>query len=362
MELFTRLEQLGLQLDKDILRNALQSVTETLMNLDVSTLLDADYYERSDTRAAYRNGYRKRVWKTQIGTVSLRIPKLRRGTYAPQFVDPGFDTDIIRLVQRAFVQELTQIEVHNFLAERELPHVNAAILYEQLDSIGTKLRHLPIDPIYPFLWLDVIPVSEQSPKIAAVAVGLRKNGDHALLGFKTGYSRDDEDFWLEFIRSLTNRGLNDVQLVISDSYRGIKAAIYEELIGAEWQYSQMHFLRTLLEHVAEDDKLTITDAIASILVQPDRRLAIKQLQNVSRSFKGRFPQAMAILHTCQNDLLAYTLLSQSQQFELNLALSSIKQNLIELPDAIGIPLTIASTQIEDSQHFYPTVFQPIAVL
>lgn len=366
MELFTYLQKLGLSLDETILRESLRSVVETLMELDVASFTDAEYYERIYSRVNYRNGYRKRNWKTPVGTITLRIPKLRRGTYYPDFITPELATRLLSLIQQGYVQQAKLADIEAFLKQLQLFHVPPEPLVEHLEQIISRMRDVSIEPVYPYLWLDVVALQSNPYRIAAIAIGINEQGKHDVLGFQSGISSDDEDFWLSFIRKLVERGLSKVKLVISDAHRGIKAAIYEELIGAEWQYSWLHFLPTILDGVHDLDKTVITDAISTLFVQPDRLMATARLRQIIKAFEEQYPKTMLTLQACQSDIVShFTYPLPHHILTVVDTLSRVKQNLEDnLPDAIGIPIEIPILfdELIAADRYFGEIMQPSAFI
>jgi putative transposase len=137
-----------------------------------------------------------------------------------------------------------------------------------------------------------------------MAIGVRAIGTREVLGLAVGAS-EEEAFWASFLRSLVGRGLQGVQLVISDAHTGLKAAIAQTLAGATWQRGRVHFMRNVLAHVPKGDKEMVAAAIRTIFAQPHREAAAQQLAEVVKAMHPRWPEAAQILAEAQDDILAY---------------------------------------------------------
>jgi putative transposase len=137
-----------------------------------------------------------------------------------------------------------------------------------------------------------------------IAIGVDGEGQRQILGFALGAS-EESAFWLDFLRSLVERGLKGVQLVISDAHEGLKAAIGQVLTGATWQRCRVHFMRNVLAHVPKRDKALVAAAIRTVFAQPDREAARQQLAEVVKAMCKRWPRAAEILERAEDDILAY---------------------------------------------------------
>jgi transposase-like protein len=137
-----------------------------------------------------------------------------------------------------------------------------------------------------------------------IAIGVRETGERALLGFAIGAS-EEAAFWLSFLRSLVHRGLQGVQLVISDSHEGLQAALSQVLAGATWQRCRVHFMRNVLAHIPHGDKSMVAAALRTFFAQPNRQAAGQQLQEVVRAMGPRWPKAAQLVADAAEDILAY---------------------------------------------------------
>jgi putative transposase len=246
--LLAYLQALGTEMDVGFLRETLRVILQVLMEMEVSAAIEASPYERNGSRRAYRNGYRERVWQSALGEIPLRIPKLRKGTYYPSFIDSLEEAEraLLALVQDAYLQGVSSHTVEETLKRLGISPVHQsqiADLCAQLDDMVYEFRERKLDKSFPALWIDALKLNiQQAGYVAryelALAVGIEPDGTREILGFEVTRYAEGKAFWTEFFDHLVQRGLRDVDLVLSESYDGLKPALRETLPGAEWQPRQ----------------------------------------------------------------------------------------------------------------------------
>jgi len=300
--------------EADALREGLRWLAQQLMELEVSELVGAQRYERTETRKTYRNGYRSRPWDTRVGTIELRIPKLRQGSYFPSLLEPRRRAEraLVAVVQEAYVQGVSTRKVDDLVRALGLDGISkseVSRLCAELDEQMERFRNRPLEGEYPYVWLDAKPIKvRQDHRVvnmaAVIAVGVKRTGEREVLGFDVG-AAETYEFWLAFLRSLVARGLKGVRLVISDAHEGLKRAISEVLAGASWQRCRVHFMRNLLARVPKHAQPMVAALVRTIFAQPDLASAREQLEHVAANLDRRFPQAAALLRDAMEDVLAY---------------------------------------------------------
>lgn len=300
--------------DKDFLREAVTVVVNSLMDSEVSSIVGAEKYERSGERNTYRNGYRDREWNTRLGTLELKIPKLRQGSYFPSLLEPRKMSEkaLLNVVQEAYIHGVSTRKVDDLveaLGMKGIDKSQVSRISKQLDDFVEEFRNRKLESEYPYLWLDAtFPKVREGGRVCnmalVIAVGVNKSGEREILGFDVGMSEDGE-FWKEFLRGLVSRGLKGVKLVISDSHEGLKMAIKEILTGTTWQRCRVHFIRNVLSQVPKKYQGMVSSIVRTIFAQNDQKSAKLQLRHVVDELKDRFPKAMAILQDAEDDVLAY---------------------------------------------------------
>jgi transposase-like protein len=305
---------IGLEKDADFLRQAVQLLTQLLMELEVEQQVGASKHERTPERTNYRNGHRRRTWKTRVGEIDLAIPKLRKGSYFPSLLEPRRPTEkaLLAVIQEAYLKGVSTRKVDDLLKALGLTGIDKSSvsrICKELDHTVEEFRHRPLQESYPYVWLDAMYLKvRQNHRVVSlalvIAIGVDNTGERHMLGFDLGAS-EDEEFWLAFLRSLVKRGLREVQLVISDAHEGLKKALSQVFTGSSWQRCRVHFMRNVLAHIPRRDKLAVADAVRMIFNQPDRYSAGLQLQGLANSMEDLYPQAAKLLLQAEEDILVY---------------------------------------------------------
>jgi transposase-like protein len=300
--------------DASFLRDGLKLLAQELMHAEVTQLIGAGPYERSDGRLTSRNGYREREWDTRVGTMELQIPKLRQGTYFPSLLEPRrrHERALLSVVQQAYVHGVSTRAVDQLaeaLGIKGISKDQVSRICRELDAQVDAFRTRPLDSAYPYLFLDATfeKVRENGRVIAMavlIAVAVKDSGEREVVGVDVGPA-EDHAFWLTFCRQLSSRGLSGVKLVISDAHLGLKHAVQQVFVGATWQRCRVHCMRNLLATVPKAAHQMVAATIRTVFAQPDRPTAKAAVDRVCALFEKRFPKLVACLLEAEDDVLAY---------------------------------------------------------
>jgi transposase-like protein len=237
--LFSFLQAAGLQLDAAYVREALQITMQAFMEIEVSGHVAAEPYERSHTRRTYRNGYRQHTWKTCLGAVPLRIPKLRKGAYYPGFLEhPTIEDVLLDWVHDCFLMDIAPESVHRLRDRLGLPHVHDNLLADmaaQLHDVVVEYRERPLThDLHALLIADALLDGDQ---LIALAVGLTHDGAFQLLALKPVVDLNEAGCWRALVRHLSERGLRNVEVLISKAYPGLRESVQRSFAPARWHDS-----------------------------------------------------------------------------------------------------------------------------
>jgi putative transposase len=299
--------------DIDVLRQMVQFMAQRLMELDVEGRCGAGYDEKSTERINSRNGYRDRSWETRAGSVELKIPKLRQGSYFPEFLEPRRTAEkaLTAVIQEAYIKGISTRSVDDLVKALGMTGVSksqVSRLCGELDEQVGAFLNRSLEGDWPYLWIDATYVkTREAGRIVSVAVivavGVNTEGQREVLGMKVGAS-EAEPFWTDFLRSLNRRGLRGVKLVISDSHEGIKAAA-SKVLKATWQRCRVHFMRNALAFANKTQRRMVSAAIGTVFVQDSPEAARKQWRSVADQFRDKMPKLAACMDEAENDVLAF---------------------------------------------------------
>jgi putative transposase len=298
----------------DVVRESLAWVVQQLMEAEVSELVGAARGERApEERLTHRNGYRARSWSTRAGEIELAIPKLRRGSYFPSFLEPRRRSEqaLVAVVQEAYVNGISTRKVDRLVAHLGLQNMTkdqVSRLCRGLDEQVRVFGERPLEGVYPYLWLDAKVERVREPggvrhKALVIAYGVHHSGRREVIGLDVGEA-ETESFWREFLRGLRARGLDGVRLCVSDAHAGLKAAI-AQVLGCSWQRCTVHFLRDMLGHVTRAQQPLVSGAIRGIFTAATATEARERLGQVVDQLRVHAPKVAVLLEDAEADLLAF---------------------------------------------------------
>jgi putative transposase len=301
----------------DLLRSLVKGFAEALMSAEADAACGAGYRERSEGRVNSRNGYRLRDWDTRVGSVELAIPKLRTGSYFPEWLlqrRRRAEQALVSVVATSYLLGVSTRRVEKLVAQMGIAGLSKSQVSEMAKSLDAQVeafRSRPLDASpYTFLWLDALTqkVRENGRTVivhALVAVGVTADGQREVLGLDV-VSGEDGAGWLAFLRSLVARGLSGVAMVTSDAHAGLVAAIEATLPGASWQRCRTHYARNLATKVPKSAQPWVLTLLRTIFDQPDAAEVHAQFDRVIEALETKFPTASEHLDAARGELLAFT--------------------------------------------------------
>jgi putative transposase len=299
--------------DIDLLREMLGFAAERLMALEVEGLTGAPAGVRSPERLTQRNGYRERAWETRAGHIDLAIPKLRRGSYFPSFLEPRRTAEkaMTAVIQEAYIQGISTRSVDELvkaMGGTGISKSQVSRLCEEIDQRVGAFLDRPIEGEWPYLWIDATYIKQrQGGRIVSVAVivavGVNTDGRREILGIAVGAS-EAEPFWKAFLRSLADRGLRGVKLVVADDHKGLRAAV-TKVFSASLQRCRVHWMRNMLAHVPLKHRPAVVAMLKTIFAQDTAAEARTQWGSVADALRERFPKLAELMDGSRDDVLVY---------------------------------------------------------
>jgi transposase-like protein len=336
------------QSEPDLLRKLLQVAAEQFMSADVDGHCGAGYGERSPERVNARNGYRSRPWQTRLGDIDLRIPKLRKGSYFPDWLlEPRRRSEkaLLAAVAEAYVLGVSTRRVERLLETLGLSGISKSRVSEivqELDPTVESFRQRPLTLKYPYVWLDALEMKcrEEGSIVATtvvIASAVSEEGHREILGVDV-FTREDGAAWLAFLRSLVARGLSGVRLVISDAHPGLKAAVAAVFTGAPWQRCRTHFITNLLTKIPKAAQPGVVALWRMIFLQEDAASVRHQAQQLLALLESRFPGAAELFAAAVEDVLAFTSFAKEhwRQIWSNNPQERLNKEIRRRTDVVGI--------------------------
>lgn len=332
--------------DADLLRDMIQYVAQRMMDMDVESLCAAAYAERSPDRLNSRNGYRVRLWETRAGSVDLKIPKLRKGSYFPGFLEPRRTAEkaLAAVIQEAYIQGVSTRSVDELVKAMGMSGISksqVSRLCTEIDERVNAFLNRPIEGDWPYLWIDAtyLKVREAGRIVSVaviIAVAVNTDGVREVLGMAIGPS-EAEPFWTSFLRSLTRRGLRGVKLVISDAHVGIKAAV-AKVLKSTWQRCRVHFLRNALAHAGKGQRQMVLALINTVFAQDTYEAAITQWRAVADQLREKFPKLAVLMDEAESDVLAFMTFPKAHRVQIHSTnpLERLNAEIKRRTDVVGI--------------------------
>jgi putative transposase len=333
----------------DLLRTMVKEMAEALMSADADAVCGAGYGERNSERVNRRNGYRERDWDTRVGSIELALPKLREGSYFPDWLlQPRRRAEqaFVSVIADAYLAGVSTRRVEKLVQQLGVERMSksqVSRLAKSLDGIVEDFRTRPLDSgPYPYVTFDALVVKcregGRTVNVCVVhAVGVNRDGFRESLGLDV-VTAEDGAAWLAFLRSLVARGLSGVRLVTSDAHPGLVDAIAASLPGSAWQRCRTHAMRNLLTRVPRSAQSFVATMVRTIFAQPDADTVHQQYRRIVDQLATRFPEAAALLEDAAPDLLAFTAFPKEHWRQLwsNNSLERLNKEIRRRSDVVGI--------------------------
>jgi putative transposase len=333
----------------DLLREMVKEFAEALMSADADAVCGAGYGERSPERVNRRNGYRERDWDTRVGSIELAVPRLREGSYFPDWLlQPRRRAEqaFVSVIADAYLAGVSTRRVEKLVQQLGVERMSksqVSRLAKSLDGIVEDFRTRPLDGApYAYVTLDALVLKcregGRTVNVCVVhAVGVNRDGFRESLGLDV-VTAEDGAAWLAFVRGLVARGLAGVRLVSSDAHPGLVDAIAATLPGACWQRCRTHFMRNLLTRVPKSAQSFVATMVRTIFAQPDAATVREQHHRIVAQLEQRFPEAAALLDDAGTDLLAFTSFPKEHWRQLwsNNSLERLNKEIRRRTDVVGI--------------------------
>jgi putative transposase len=338
--------------DSDFLRAVAEAVLQILMEADVEGLVGAGRHERSAERLNYRNGYRDRTFETRLGPLSLRIPKLRQGSYFPPFLEPRRTAEkaLVSVIQEAWIGGVSTRRVDELVQAMGLSGISksqVSKLCKDIDERVNAFLERPIEGEWRYLWLDAtyLKVREGGRIVsvaAIIALAVSIEGRREIVGLGLGPS-EAEPFWSDFLKGLVKRGLKGINPriksgeVISDAHEGLRLAI-TRVLGSTWQRCRVHWMRNALAHVPKGQHTMVAAAIRQAFLQPDAEAAHQTWRHVADQLRPRWPKLAALMDDSEHDVLAYMTFPFQHRTKLHSTnpLQRLNKEVKRRADVVGI--------------------------
>src|SRR5881227_2904212 len=332
--------------DADFLRGVAEAVLQLLMESDVEGLIGAGRHERTAERLNYRNGFRERALDTRLGTLRLRVPKLRQGSYFPPFLEPRKVSEkaLVAVIQEAWIGGVSTRRVDELVQAMGLSGISKSTvskLCKDIDERVTGFLERPLEGEWPYLWLDATYLKVRDggrivSVAAIIAVAVDAEGRREIVGLHLGPS-EAETFWATFLKGLVRRGLKGVKLVVSDAHEGLKAAI-RRVLGATWQRCRVHWMRSALAHVGKGQQSVVAAALRQAFLQADQASAHQVWRQVADQLRPRWPKLSALMDESEHDVLAYMTFPAQHRTKLHSTnpLERLNKEVKRRADVVGI--------------------------
>jgi putative transposase len=337
------------QASPDLLRGMVATFVEALMGAEADAVCGAPFGARSEERVNVRNGYRARQWDTRAGSIEVAIPKLRSGSYFPDWLlerRRRAEAALVTVVATSYLLGVSTRRMEKLVATLGIDRLSKSQVSEMakdLDGQVAAFRTRPLDAgPYRFVAADALVLKVRENGITAnvhalLATGVNAAGYREILGLQVT-SAEDGAGWLAFFRDLTARGLTGVALVTSDAHAGLVAAIGATLPGAAWQRCRTHYAANLMAATPKSAWGWVKALLHSVYDQPDATAVHAQFDRILDTLTEKLPTVAEHLDSARADLLAFTVMPKEiwRQIWSNNPQERLNREIRRRTDVVGI--------------------------
>jgi len=334
----------------DLMRSLLQNVINALLCADADAVVGADWGRPSPDRKTQRNGYRHRPLDTRVGTIDLAVPKLRQGTYFPEWLlerRKRAEAALITVVADCYLAGVSTRRMDKLvktLGIDSLSKSQVSRMATDLDQLVDEFRHRPLDAAGPFTFVaaDALTMKVREGgrvvnAVVLVAVGVNGDGHREVLGMRVATSETGAA-WNEFLADLVARGLTGVRLVTSDAHAGLREAIAANLPGASWQRCRTHYSANLMSICPKSMWPAVKAMLHSVYDQPDAAAVHAQFDRLIDYVTEKLPAVAEHLGAAREDILAFTTFPKDvwTQIWSNNPAERLNREIRRRTDSVGI--------------------------